>query len=48
MGDYIIAATLYDGIVVQPRIVDTPLAPARAATIIAPAAEVAGRVAKQQ
>jgi photosystem II stability/assembly factor-like uncharacterized protein len=48
MGDYIIAATLFDGIVVQPRLVDTPLVPARAAAVAAPAAEVAGQAVKQQ
>ena len=32
VGDHIIAATLYDGIVVEPKLVDSPVSPARAST----------------
>ena len=44
MGDHIIAVTLFDGIVVQPRMVDSPLAPQKASVTAKPGAEVAEQI----
>jgi photosystem II stability/assembly factor-like uncharacterized protein len=44
MGDHIVAVTLFDGIVVQPRMVDSPVAPAKASVQAKPTAEVAQQV----
>jgi photosystem II stability/assembly factor-like uncharacterized protein len=44
MGDHIVAVTLFDGIVVQPRMVDSPVAPVKASVAAKPAAEVAQQV----